>query len=505
MGSDLHARDEFVVGDAGVTGPAWMGAFDQHIPARVLSAVSFADGFVVLSGESGITAEISSAVVARLREAGFDIATATAPLPGLSVLHDLIHDAIVAGRALEQPLLVIVERAENLSMQIVQRLVTLAELRQDGRPVLRFLLTGTPALWPMLRSAGLGRLENDAAAHVRLMPDLIRCLTVSPQAEDGHPHGSDLPHFDPAMAEPTRRGQASPSRRAIVGAARSEAPRARSGNSRIRHRAALAIVGLTLTGMALAGGAATWVLLTPRPDRSRMSMSVAPPSVVAPVLSPDDRLAALLDRENREIAADRPLPGDDLIETRRQIDEILPKVSSGALHALTAHTDSAAGKPADIVKPASGSTAAPDAGRQVTQAAPPPSSPGPAAASTDASAPAASASGASEPVGVPAAAPTRVPLHVTLHYSHGDRAAAAKAANIGVLLRAKGVPVDGPLALGQAVEQSSLAYYFTQDQVAALELAQQLSPRMPQIHKLPPMGSSPLPRPGEISISVGSS
>ena len=497
MPSDVHARDKPVIGASEVAGSSWTPAFDQHVPARVSAAVSFADGFVVLSEEDGVPAEVASAVIARLREAGFETATTTAPLSDHSALSELIVEAVAARSAPERPLVVVVARAETLSAATVQRLVGLAGLRQRGQPVLRFLLMGTPALWPVLRGAGLGGLEHDAAAHVRLMPDVIRCLPASMQAEVGDLHEPGVGHIDVAAVVSMERRQTAPSPDALAGVPEILLPQSKDG--RIGRPAALAIVGLTLAGIGLVGAGATWAILVPRPDRPAVSVPVTTPSVADPAPSPDARLSALLDRERQEVAADHSSSDDDLIETRRQIDEILPQVSNDAIRRLSARADGMSGKPADMLAPISGPTAsAPEGSRQAMPAEPPPSAP-------MAPGSAASGSGASQPVDDPAGAPGADPLHVTLRYSRGDSAAAAAAARIRTVLRARGITVDGPLALGQVIERSSLAYYFTQDQVAALDLVQHLLPPATRVRRLPPPGGLSLPRPGEISIFIGSS
>ena len=511
MADSLHMQDKLVVGIPGVTRQPWLPAFDQHVPARVVSAMSFENDFVVLSGEDGISGEVASAVIDRLREAGFEVAGVTAPLPDLSLLHDAIRDGLLARRVSEKPLVVVIAGAEKLSAQTVHRLVTLAELRQDERPVLRFLLTGTPALWPILRTAGLGSLKSDAAAHVRVMSDLIRSLTDLSRMNAEHPHEPDRslepPVFGLAMADPSRRRQGFPLPQAGSGLPRPDSLPLRLGDSQAGHRAAVVTVGLVLAGLGLAGGVAAWGLLAPRPDRPAAPVVATVPPVTAPVMSPDERLALLLERENKEIAAGDPISSGDLVETRRQIDEILPQVSIRTLSALAARDEKSAAKPVAVgAAPGSAAPApampAPWTG-QVTRAVPPPvasrGSPAPDKPRVVASGPDAPSS-----AGAPVDAPTELPLHVTLRYSRGDNAAAARAMRVRTSLLARGVPVDGPVALGQVVKQSSLAYYFPQDQTAALDLAQHMLPILPQVHRLPPPSEVSLPRPGEISISIGS-
>ena len=513
MATDLHRGDKRIAASPGPTNPTWTPVFDQHVPARVVSAVSFMDGFVVLSGESGIDPAIADAVAGRMREAGFEVATVSAPLSDPSVLYAAIHDGLIAKPVPERPLVVIVEHAEGLSAQTVHRLVALAKLRHADRSVLRVLLTGTPALWPVLRDAGLGDLEHDAAAHVRLMPDLIRNLPEPPQAADEYPHEPEPFGFDEAVAGPTPHDHVVPRPVAVDTATCPQVPPLRPG----QRRTAFMVAGLTLAGIGLAGGAAIWTL---RPGRQATALSVVQPpaallsspaspsqlaipssSPAAPSSSADERLARLLDRQDREFAAGSRVPVGDLVETQREIQEILPQVSSNALRALAARLNMTAARldGTAIPEPARPAAAPEDASR-MTQADPSPAMPAARPPSPDASAP-----GATPRIGGPVDAPPAPgPVHVTLHYSRGNGAAAARAMRIRTLLHDRGILVDGPVASGQVIERSSLAYYFTQDQAAALDLAQHLSPRAPPVRKLPPPEGLSLPRPGEISISIGS-
>ena len=305
------------------------------------------------------------------------------------------------------------------------------------------------------------------------------------------------------MADPAPRRLTILSSRADGRTPRPSASPLRLRDRQAGHRVALAVVGLTLAGLGVAGGVATWGILAARPDRPAAPVAATVPPVTAPAMSPDDRLALLLDREDKEIAAGDALSGSDLVETRRQIDEILPQVSSRALYALTAHEDKAGGKPVAIAPAASGAAALAPAAVQPTRVEPPPVA-GIGPSIPDRPKPVASAPDAPSLLGGPVDAPTEGPLHVTLRYSRGDGAAASRAMRIRTSLLARGIPVDGPVALGQVVEQSSLAYYFPQDQTAALDLAQHVLPILPQVHRLPPPGDVSLPRPGEISISIGS-
>ena len=498
MAAELHRGNELVTGDPEPASLTWTPGFDQHVPARVVSAVSFMDGFVVLSGESGIDPAIAAAVVTRMREAGFEVATVTAP-SDLSLLYAAIRDALIAKPASERPLVVIVEHAEGLSAQTVHRLVALGKVRHADRPVLRVLLTGSPALWPILRDAGLGDLEHDAAAHVRLMPDLIRNLPESPQVAAGYPHAPEPFGLDSAIGVPTPRDHGFPLPMAIDPAAFRELPPLRLSKRRAGNRTAVLVTGLMLAGLGLAGGAALWTVLPLRPDRQATDVPAMPP-VAAPPSSPDERLANLLDREDEEFAAGRPLPGGDLVETQRQIDAVLPQVSSGALRTLATRPGMAAARLGGVTAPTPASPAtAPEGDGRMTSAEPSP----PASAATTSS-PDAAAPGGTPRLGGPVDAAAPLPMHVTLHYSRGDNTAAARAMQIRTLLHDRGIPVDGPVPAGRPIERSSLAYYFNQDQTAALDLAQHLSPHAPQVRKLPPPVGPSLPRPGEISISIGS-
>src|ERR1700709_2161658 len=143
------------------TGQDSFAVLHRDIPARILFALSSGDGFVVLSGEETVAAEQLPVVISRLHEAGLKTILITAPLPRLAVLDEALRGAMTPD--LIRPFVVIIERAEKLAAGTLERLIALSELRQAGRPVLRFLLSGTPALWTVLRETGLGDLEGDAA------------------------------------------------------------------------------------------------------------------------------------------------------------------------------------------------------------------------------------------------------------------------------------------------------------------------------------------------------
>ncbi len=464
--------------------PSWRAPFDESAPARVLSAMSSGKGFVVLSGEQGIAAELAAAIAASLRAAGFATVAMSAPLPRLSMLHDAIRDVMTADMTTERPLLVIVRHAQNLSTKTLQRLIALAELRQAGRPVLRFLLAGTPALWPTLRGAGLGGLEDDPANHIRLM-------LLLPQPEPWLPRPPGPAGAGMAATTHGERHRPPPNDAALR-AVPSAGPSARLPESRVVRGRALAGVGFTLAGIGLAGaGAAAWTHLRPLPDGTVVpSGGPAGPGQPRAGHSADDRLGVLLKRENEEIAASHlwSPPGDNLIETGREIDEILPQLSTEALRALSTAATARAG----VLTGLTGGTAGPEQDRS-GHAAPADAADGSVGGTQLA---AASPAGGHELAGAA--------VHVTLQYSRGDDAAEARAQQMLARLRTEGIRADGPVPLGQVIDRSSLSYYFPKDQQAAGRLAQRLLPLTPPVHKLVLPDGVSLPRLGEISISVGS-
>jgi hypothetical protein len=245
------------------------------------------------------------------------------------------------------------------------------------------------------------------------------------------------------------------------------------------------VIGIGLVGIA----AVSWFILAPRARDAGLnrldviSSSIAPakaahPPAAAPfaALSPDAQFAFLIAKEKNEIASHQLFspPGDNLVETRRQIDAILPLLSNKVLRSLA---EAATQTDAD----------------QARRLADAPTAASPAPIPPDASAAANSITSL---------------LHVTVLYSRGDDAAAARAVRLLVLLRSSGVLADGPEPAAAPFERSTIAYYFDQDRVAALDLARRLLPDVQQIHK-PVMSrgastDASLPRPGAISISIGS-
>jgi hypothetical protein len=470
-----HVQDQSeLVMDPGVTGLSWLAAFDHDIPARILFALSSGDGFVVLSGEDKVAAEQLPAILARLREAGFGTATIEAPLPRLAILDDAIRGAMTADVIAAHPLVVVIERADGLAAQTLQRLVALSKLRRAGRPVLRFLLSGTPALWPVLRAAGLGELEGDAAAHVRLMPDLTPC-DPPPRPAAGPLREAGAAASGTAAARLTQRERARSSPSAVTSrpsAAAGQQGRSgeySTGESGIGLTAIIVAAALMLAGIGLAA----WVVLKPAPDIRTQAPAT---------LSADDRLAVLLDRENKQIVANHlwSPPGDNLMETRRQIDRLVPQLSTRALRSL-----------AEAAARADAATS-----RRVAEI------PGPERGTADAQ-PATPAGPAPAPLTRPdAPQPIGNPAHVTVQYSPGDADAEARAMQILAALRGRGVLADGPVPAGRRIERSSVTYGFPQDQATADELAARLLPAS-TVRRLPQAGGE-TPRPGEISISVGS-
>ena len=102
---------------------------------------------------------------------------------------------------------------------------------------------------------------------------------------------------------------------------------------------------------------------------------------------------------------------------------------------------------------------------------------------------------AAAPVSPAAAAAGTMPLHVTVTYSRGDMAAAARARDILARLRKAGFLADGPIAGGRGAG-SRVFYGFPQDGLAAAGLARNLRLSAPR-------QDDTLARPGEISVFVG--
>ena len=477
--SGVQDQEEFMSGAATIGQWPGLAVLDQDIPARVVSAVSHGTGFVVISvppgssGEDALMSDCLSAVTERLSEAGFVSTTMTAPLPRLAVLTDAISGAMSGQAVSGRPLVVVIRQAEALSDATARRLAALAELRQDGQPVLQFLLAGTSDLWPVLLAADLGHLEDDAVADIRL----TRSLVTPPPA---------LPIKAAEPSRATERPLPSP-----IGTV------ARGWNAEVfRLRGSLtgygpSLVRLGVVGIGLAGIiAAGWFILAPGPAGAglkrlevvRSSIASAPvaqpPAAAPPALasSPDAQFAFLIEKEKNEIASHQLFspPGDNLVETRRQIDAILPLLSNQVLRSLTeASTHADAEEAKRLADNAPAATPAPI----------------PSAGSAD--------------TGLIAS-----PLHVTLRYSRGDGAAEARAVRLLALLRSSGILADGPEPAAAPIERSTVAYYFVQDQDAALDLVKRLLPHIQQIHK-PVMSrgasaDASLPRPGAISISIGS-
>ena len=418
---------------------------DRDISDPVLSALLYNQSFVVITGIEGVAVEQLFNVLDRLQQAGLGTATMTAPVARLSLLDDAIRKSMTAGRNAGRPLVVIIQHAEMLSVRTLLKLVTLSMLRADGRPVLRFLLAGTPALWPALREAGLGALEHDPAAHIELVP-----------GHDGIRAGASLPWRDRPQELPA------PVFTAVgTGGISWQGPPSRLGPIRLsrgapvpeRH-AAVATAGLTLTALLAAVLGVTWMFVTPpKPGPTR-------PDAVS--LPSSGRLVLLPDPEPRHAPRD-----------------------ATAKHEPAVPADQAGAVP--VSRPASAASGQPQTDRSVEPAA---------------------AGGRSAPAGASGSAAAVTPdedgLRVTVRYGRGDGAAQAQAVRLLARLREAGVPADGPVALGQAAEGSTLGYYFAQDEQAARTMAQRLLPPSTQIRRLALSDGASLPRPGGISICIGS-
>ena len=417
---------------------------DRDIPESVLSALLCDQSFVVITGPEGVAVEQLFNVLDRLQQAGFGTATMTAPVARLSLLDDAIRKAMIAGRDAGRPLAVIIQHAEMLSVRTLLKLVTLSMLRADGRPVLRFLLAGMPPLWSALREAGLGALEHDPAMHLRLAPghDGIR-TAASPPWRDGPPE-PPAPMF--TAAGPGGLPWQDPPRLGPIRLARS--PRLPE------RRAAATTAGLTLAALLSAALGVAWMVLAP-PGRG----PTRPAAMISP---PTGRLVLLPDPDPRHAAS-----------------------RATATHELAVPTaQAAAAPPPPAGRSASGDS---DADRGVAPAAPGESA-APAGASRSAV----------------AFAPDEDSLRITVRYGRGDGAAQAQAVRLLARLREAGVPADGPVALGQVAERSILGYFFNQDEQAARTMAQRLLPRSTEIRRLALSDGASLPRPGGISIYIGS-
>ena len=300
----------------------------------LIAALSSGHDIVVLGSPSGrAVAELLAAIVPRLHKAGFATASITAPL-SLSVLHDAIREALTEPAAASErtrPLVVAIEHAENLLLPTMRRLVELAALRRGGSPVLRFLLCGTPSLWTALRGAGLGALEHDESAHIRLPAT----------AASGLP-AIKLRHLRTPPSH--RQPQARPGWR--------DASRGRRG--------ALALVALTLSALTVTAiGSIAWVAVRPAPK-----LAAPPPPPAA-----DDRLVFLLQREAAERAAGRMSspPGDNVMETRGWIAALIPSLSPQGLRRLAAaDAPPARAEPHAAVPASPGPAAAPPEGSSPT-------------------------------------------------------------------------------------------------------------------------------------------
>ena len=461
------------------TRATWLPESAAGIPDKLVAALSCGHDLVVLGDVPGAAGSITAALLAatfpRLHEAGFATASITAPL-SLSVLHDAIREALtdpaLSGRPdPAQPLVVAIEHAENLLLPTIQRLVELAALRRDAKPVLRFLLAGTDAVWPTLRAAGLAGLEHDDTGHLRPGPE--------PGARAPGRRRAPLP---PAQIRPERADRA--------GWRGPGAIQARPG----RLGPGWVLVLVAVGGIAIAAaGSIAWVLLRPQPDVSAPATNAA---------LADGRLAVLLRRQTAELAGSRlqSPPGDNLIETRRQIAALIPTLSPDGLRRLEA-----ANAAVQVGVQSQAATRAPSPPAPSLQAPslqapslPAPRTPAaprlPAARVPASLAPAAGAPAAS--------APLEDPVHVTVRYDRLDAGAATRAAQILARLRSQGMLADGPVALDHPVAHPGVAYFFTQDRSAADQLAQRLLPGSQAAdQRTAPRGL--LARPGEISITIG--
>ncbi len=429
----------------GVAGP------EPDMADFVLSAILCEQDFVVITAAEGVAVEQLFNVLDRLQQAGLGTATMTAPLARLSLLDDAIRKAMIASRDTSHPLAVIIQHAEMLSVRTLLKLVTLSMLRTGGRPVMRFLLAGTPALWPALREAGLGVLEHDPAAHIVLTPGHDRIAAAAAPLWRGV---AAQPHA-PVLAAVVAAGEAHRQDRSRLGADR---VRRTAGPGRRATVAGLALAVLVSIAVGLA-----W-RVPAASDHGATSTMVEH--------APVDRLLLLPDPEPRTVEH-RANPSSQPASMAERAD------ASSMLRSARPETPRPQTLQAEKVQAETvqGVESRVPVGRPVPPAL------------------------AQPPMAVP---PAETGLRVKVCYRRGDEAAQAWAMRVLARLRKAGVPADGPVALDQVAEHFTLSYYFGQDEQAARTMARHLLPHSTQIRKLPVPDGVSLPRPGGVSISIGS-
>ena len=220
---------------------SWMAGFNRDLPTRVMTAISAGRGIVLVSSPGGVAPELQAVIVSRLQAADLVSLSLTAPLGSLAALRTTISQALPGSDAAGQPLVILIDKAEALSAEMLGRLRALVALRRKGQPALHVLLIAPPSVRPLLHQSGLDDLWDDATAHIRLVPELAACLpdSISRSAPPARP-GTWLP--------PPKLPPVSPSR-----LLRPTAPR---------------LASLAMAGFALAGYAAFFHQSSSEPART---------------------------------------------------------------------------------------------------------------------------------------------------------------------------------------------------------------------------------------------
>ncbi len=280
MTSDVQERG----GPPGAAREDWLGGAGAggDVPGRVLGSIRAGRPFTVVTGAQNVASDLVMATVDRLHAAHIETTTILAPLPNLAALTRAISTALSVVVDTERPLVVIVRQADALRPDAILRLPALAGLQRGGRPVLCFLLLGKPELWAGLTTIGLGALEQDDTAHIRLAtPDMFQPAARHPEPA---PPRSPAPQAPEPAARPRRPRRARivvPAGFALGGAllaaflATHRTPPAIPDSGTVAPRA-------TAPGPAIPAAPAT--PLRPVPDLS--GAAPAPPTVSAPVPPP---------------------------------------------------------------------------------------------------------------------------------------------------------------------------------------------------------------------------
>ncbi|WP_428374494.1 hypothetical protein [Lichenicoccus sp.] len=442
----------------------------MDVPGRALGSIQAGHAFTVVTGAQGIAGDLVMATVDRLHAAQIETTTIEAPLPSLAALTRAISTALSVVVDTERPLVVIVRQADALKPDAMLRLPALAGLQRGGRPVLCFLLLGKPALWSGLATIGLGALEQDDAAHIRLAPSAMF------QPDVLHPEPPPPRRPFPQAPSPQAPSPEAPAPRAAFPHAPASQPTAPAVRPRRPRRARVVIPA----GIAIGGAAVLAALFATHraPPAVPMSARLTPP-VAAPIPSLPAAPAAPL----------RPLP--DLSAATPP-----PPVAVAPMPLPLPDLPQPAPEPPALVPPAP--ALAPPA-----PALTPPATSVPAAVSVP---PPVTALPAPAP-GAPEAAfvlPEAGMLHIILRYSQGSDAAQAHAQRVAVMLRAAGATVDGPAAAADASGPSNIGYFFNADRGAADRLAHRLPAHF--VHIRSPFGAEagPMMRPGELIVTIGS-